>query len=68
VVVGVPVDEDGLRVDALDRLDADALVLTPSHQRPTGAVLAADARAAAVRWAREREALIIEDDYDADTA
>jgi GntR family transcriptional regulator / MocR family aminotransferase len=65
-VIGVPVDEDGVRVDALDRLDADALVLTPSHQWPTGAVLSASARAAAVRWAREREALIIEDDYDAE--
>ena len=65
-VVGVPVDEDGVRVDALDRLDADALVLTPSHQWPTGAVLSARSRAAAVRWARERDALIVEDDYDAE--
>ena len=53
-VVGVPVDEDGVRVDALDRTDADALVLTPSHQWPTGAVLSAERRAAVLRWARER--------------
>ena len=33
---------------------ADAVVLTPSHQWPTGGVLSADARAAVVRWARER--------------
>ncbi len=65
-VVGVPVDEGGVRVEALERLDADALVLTPSHQWPTGGVLSAQSRAAAVRWAREREALIIEDDYDAE--
>ena len=65
-VVGVPVDEDGIRVDALERTDADALVLTPSHQWPTGAVLSADRRAAVLRWARERRALVIEDDYDAE--
>ena len=65
-VVGVPVDEDGVRADALERLEADALVLTPSHQWPTGAVLSARSRAAAVRWARERDALIVEDDYDAE--
>jgi GntR family transcriptional regulator/MocR family aminotransferase len=65
-VVGVPVDADGVRVDALDRTDADALVLTPSHQWPTGAVLSADRRAAVLRWARERRALVVEDDYDAE--
>jgi GntR family transcriptional regulator / MocR family aminotransferase len=65
-VVGVPVGDDGIDVAALDRLDADALVLTPSHQWPTGAVLSAAGRAAAVRWARERDALIVEDDYDAE--
>ena len=65
-VVGVPVDEDGVSVDALDRTDADALVLTPSHQWPTGAVLSAERRAAVLRWARERRALVIEDDYDAE--
>jgi GntR family transcriptional regulator / MocR family aminotransferase len=65
-VVGVPVDEDGVSVDALDRTDADALVLTPSHQWPTGAVLSAERRAAVLRWALERRALVIEDDYDAE--
>ncbi len=65
-VIGVPVDEHGIRVDALERTDADALVLTPSHQWPTGAVLNAERRAAVLRWARERRALVIEDDYDAE--
>jgi GntR family transcriptional regulator/MocR family aminotransferase len=65
-VVGVPVGVDGVRVDALDRIEADALVLTPSHQWPTGAVLSAGARAGVLRWARRRDALIVEDDYDAE--
>jgi GntR family transcriptional regulator/MocR family aminotransferase len=65
-VVAVPVDADGVSVDALERTDADALVLTPSHQWPTGAVLSAERRAAVLRWARKRRALVIEDDYDAE--
>ena len=38
-VVGVPVADDGVRVDALADLEADVLILTPSHQWPTGGVL-----------------------------
>jgi len=65
-VVGLPVDERGVRVDALERSDADAVVLTPSHQWPLGAVLSAESRAAVLRWARRTDALVIEDDYDAE--
>ncbi|MGH3382625.1 MAG: PLP-dependent aminotransferase family protein [Actinoallomurus sp.] len=65
-VVGVPVDRGGIRVDALDRIEADALVLTPSHQWPTGGVLPAESRTAVLRWASRRGALVIEDDYDAE--
>jgi GntR family transcriptional regulator / MocR family aminotransferase len=65
-IIGVPVGEHGIRVDALERTEADALVLTPSHQWPTGAVLSADARAAVLRWAQRHDALVIEDDYDAE--
>jgi GntR family transcriptional regulator/MocR family aminotransferase len=65
-VVGVPVGPDGVLVDALEHLRADALILTPSHQWPTGGVLSADARAAVLEWAQRRGALVIEDDYDAE--
>ena len=46
--------------------DARAVLLTPAHQFPTGAVLSAERRAELLRWADERDALIIEDDYDAE--
>jgi GntR family transcriptional regulator/MocR family aminotransferase len=65
-VVGIPVDGDGIRVDALRDSDADAVILTPSHQWPTGSVLSARNRAAVIRWAAERGAVIVEDDYDAE--
>ena len=64
--VPVAVDDDGIRIDRLERADADAVVVTPAHQHPTGAVLAADRRAALVAWLRARDAVAIEDDYDAE--
>jgi GntR family transcriptional regulator / MocR family aminotransferase len=65
-VTGIPVDRDGIRVDLLRESGADAVILTPSHQWPTGSVLSAGRRAALLRWADERGAVVIEDDYDAE--
>jgi GntR family transcriptional regulator/MocR family aminotransferase len=65
-VVGVPVADEGACVDAIEELDADALILTPSHQWPTGGVLSPQARAAVLVWARRTGALVVEDDYDAE--
>lgn len=62
----VPVDGDGLRTDRLDELSAAAIVVTPAHQFPTGAVMAPARRAALVAWATHRNRLIVEDDYDAE--
>jgi GntR family transcriptional regulator/MocR family aminotransferase len=65
-VAGVPVGEDGVRVDAVAELRADVLILTPSHQWPTGGVLSPQARAAVLAWAQRTGALVLEDDYDAE--
>ena len=65
-IAGIPVDQHGIRVDLLRESGADAVVLTPSHQWPTGSVLSAPNRAAILRWAADRGAVVIEDDYDAE--
>jgi GntR family transcriptional regulator / MocR family aminotransferase len=57
------VDARGVVVDGLV---SDALILTPAHQFPTGCVLSGDRRRALLRWAVSRDALLIEDDYDAE--
>ncbi|WP_447004745.1 PLP-dependent aminotransferase family protein [Saccharothrix isguenensis] len=62
----VPVDHDGLRVDDLARTPARAVVVGAAHQFPTGAVLSPSRRARLVRWAREVDGFVIEDDYDAE--
>ena len=59
------VDEQGIVVAELPD-DARAVLVTPAHQFPTGVVMSAERRAELLRWAQERGALIIEDDYDAE--
>jgi GntR family transcriptional regulator/MocR family aminotransferase len=62
-VVGQRTDADGLVVDGLN---ADAVLVTPAHQFPTGAVLSGGRRRGLLEWANRRGALVIEDDYDAE--
>ena len=62
----IDVDEHGLRVDALERANADAVLLTPAHQFPVGAALSGERRTALLTWLRARDAIAIEDDYDAE--
>ncbi|GAA4374717.1 PLP-dependent aminotransferase family protein [Agromyces bauzanensis] len=64
-VVGVPVDRNGIVVDAIPE-NARLVYVTPSHQYPLGAVLSRERRHALLRWARRRDAGIIEDDYDSE--
>jgi GntR family transcriptional regulator/MocR family aminotransferase len=60
------VDGEGIDVEALDASGARAVVLTPAHQVPTGVVLAPRRRQALVAWAARVDAVVIEDDYDAE--
>ena len=46
----------------MDGLDADAVLVTPAHQFPTGAVLAPERRRALLAWG----GIVIEDDYDSE--
>jgi GntR family transcriptional regulator/MocR family aminotransferase len=62
--VSVPVDGDGMVVDALEGSGAGAVLVTPAHQMPLGGVLAPDRRARLVEWAAQHDALVVEDDYD----
>jgi GntR family transcriptional regulator/MocR family aminotransferase len=64
--VPVRVDEEGLDVDRLAEGEVGAVLLSPAHSYPSGVVLSADRRSQLLDWARATDALIIEDDYDAE--
>lgn len=61
--VGCPVDDAGI---VIGDLDAAAVIVTPAHQFPIGVVLSGERRREVLAWARRHEALVIEDDYDAE--
>jgi GntR family transcriptional regulator/MocR family aminotransferase len=74
---GVPVDQSGIRVDALPEAPggvaddgaadvARLLIVTPSHQYPTGVTLSLERRMALIEWARRAGVTLVEDDYDGD--
>lgn len=60
----VPVDWEGLDVEAIRSSGAPVVTATPAHQSPTGAVLSAERRTSLVAWARGTGGYVIEDDYD----
>jgi GntR family transcriptional regulator / MocR family aminotransferase len=62
----IDVDDSGMRVDQLERADVDAVILTPTHQSPVGVPLSGERRSALLAWLRARDAIAIEDDYDAE--
>ncbi|MFP3501115.1 PLP-dependent aminotransferase family protein [Burkholderia sp. SIMBA_062] len=64
-VTAVPVDADGLDVDAGIRQanEAALAVVTPGQQAPLGMTMSLSRRIALLAWARQNDAWIIEDDY-----
>jgi GntR family transcriptional regulator/MocR family aminotransferase len=67
-IVPVPVDDEGLNVDAGIRLGKNALAIyiSPSHQFPLGVTMSAARRMQLLNWAARTGAWIIEDDYDSE--
>ena len=62
----VPVDALGLQTEYLEGKGAGAVYVTPSHQFPLGGILPASRRIALIRFARENNLYIVEDDYDSE--
>lgn len=61
----VPVDENGFQSERIPTdSDARLIFVTPSNQFPHGGAMPVQRRLQLINWARTRNALIIEDDYD----
>ena len=64
----LPLGEDGIRSEALADCCAGALHVTPFHSYPSGVTATAAKRHEYAAWARDRDSVIIEDDYDSEFA
>ncbi len=69
-LVPLPLDQDGMRVEALEALArrerVRAVYLTPHHQYPTTVTLPAGRRLALLRLATAERIAIVEDDFDSE--
>ncbi|CCJ92953.1 Transcriptional regulator, GntR family domain / Aspartate aminotransferase [Cronobacter malonaticus 681] len=62
----IPVDTEGLQVDALQHHHPDARLafVTPTHHSPLGVSLSLPRKQQLLAWASRHNAWIVEDDYD----
>lgn len=64
-IIGVPIDEDGLVIDAIPT-GCQLVFTTPSHQFPTMVTMSQQRREQLLKSAETNDYLIIEDDYEAE--
>ena len=65
-IIPIPVDEAGIDVGRLGKSNADGVLVTPTHQSPTGFVLSGERRCELLDWLGSRKCFALEDDYDAE--
>lgn len=64
-VRGIPIDNEGLIVNHLNQYDdIQMLLVTPSHQFPTGYTMSLQRRQELLEWSKKKHAFILEDDLD----
>lgn len=66
-ITPVSLDEQGIRIDVLEKSDANLVYVTPSHHFPLGTVMSVNRKQKLLSWAsKKEERYIIEDDYDSE--
>lgn len=61
------VDDDGVKIESVEKANTDVVYVTPSHHFPYGSVLSVNRRIKLLKWAADKEnRYIIEDDYDSE--
>lgn len=65
-VTCISVNDNGIDCAEVEKSGARVVHFSPSHQFPTGAVTPVSERLRLIKWARENDGYIIEDDYDSE--
>ncbi|MDX6382785.1 MAG: GntR family transcriptional regulator / MocR family aminotransferase [Blastocatellia bacterium] len=67
-IIPVPIDDEGFDLQAARKRSQNArlIYVTPSHQFPLGVTMSLARRLSLLEWARERDAFVIEDDYNSE--
>lgn len=62
----IPLDQYGLHVGELSKSHAKVVHISPAHHYPTGITMPIKRRLDILKWAQQKQAYIIEDDYDSE--
>lgn len=62
----IPLDNDGIKIEELEKTNSKVVYVTPSHQYPTGVTIPITNRYKLLNWAKNNDSFIIEDDYDSE--
>lgn len=66
-IQAIMVDQNGMKIEELKKNEKPKLILlTPSHQYPTGSILPIQRRQMAIKIAETTDSYLIEDDYDSE--
>ncbi len=66
-IVSIDLDEKGACIKTINKVNPNLLVITPSHQFPTGTIMPVSRRIDILNWAlQDEKRYIIEDDYDSE--
>ncbi len=64
--IPISLEDDGINLNELETTKARIVYTTPSHQFPTGVVMPIAKRLKLLDWAKRKNGIIIEDDYDSE--
>ncbi|MFS0605571.1 PLP-dependent aminotransferase family protein [Peribacillus frigoritolerans] len=62
----IRLEQDGIDIEQLQKIETKVTYITPSHQFPYGMVLPIQKRLSLLEWANQNSSYIIEDDYDSE--
>jgi len=65
-MVPVSLDNKGISIEEIKKIQPDAIIVTPSHQFPMGTIMPVSRRISLLNWASKTHSYIIEDDYDSE--
>jgi GntR family transcriptional regulator/MocR family aminotransferase len=65
-IKAITLKNDEIDLSQLEKSSSQVIYVTPSHQFPTGTVMSIQKRLELLDWARRKNGIIVEDDYDSE--
>lgn len=60
----IPLDDNGISINYLNKANVDIVHVSTNHHYPSGIVMPISRRYELIKWAKDNNSIIVEDDYD----